>query len=621
MRVLDSQENTAPRRYSALSNAAFVVSSIQEYDKALLAVACLHAVFSAAMRFVPILLPKYVIDAVSQGAAPGAVLRVALGFGLVLLIAESAGKVAHNHLQNRFIVVRLRLIARSGRKFMSADYEHLEDPEVLDLARRGDRACDNNANGVEGVMHRLLSIFGRAIVLAGSGAIIATLHPLMLAVIAGLLAVNFAVSSRARKADKAINDSLATTHRRLGYITGTMSDFAYGKEIRLFGMKRFLLSKYGEEQSRVLDGETAIQRIWLRSKNVFAATSFVQEGVMYAWLCRRVLSGAIGMGDFVMYVGAIRAFADVLNGIADDISHIRQQTEVISDFRAFLDLPGKAGGTGRLPEITPGLACEFTFENVSFRYPRSDRDALKGVSLTIRAGERLAIVGLNGAGKTTLVKLLTRLYDPGEGRILLNGVDIRTYDRRDYQRLFSVVFQDVHPFAFSVAENVSMRILEETDRDRVVAALEQAGLGSKLKALPKGIDTAVLKVIDEGGVEFSGGESQKLALARALYKNAPVVILDEPTAALDALAEAKLYADFDAMIGKRTAVYISHRLASTRFCDRVAVFEDGRIIETGTHEELMKRGGRYAELFSVQARYYHDGHRREGYHRDGVGTA
>jgi len=225
-------------------------------------------------------------------------------------------------------------------------------------------------------------------------------------------------------------------------------------------------------------------------------------------------------------------------------------------------------------------------------------------NFTIPQNEIVAITGLNGAGKTTMIKLLLRLYDPTEGCILLNGVDIRYYKREDYYRLFSPVFQDVEVLAFPIAENISMKSIAYTDLDKAYSCVVDAGLQDKIDSLQKGILTELLKVVDEEGVDFSGGEKQKLALARALYKNAPIVVLDEPTSALDAIAEQRLYQSFDKMIGKKSAVYISHRLASTRFCDNVAMFKSGEMIEYGTHESLMEKKGEYARMFELQAQYY-----------------
>ena len=247
---------------------------------------------------------------------------------------------------------------------------------------------------------------------------------------------------------------------------------------------------------------------------------------------------------------------------------------------------------------------EFRFENVSFKYPGADKFALKNLNIIVKSGKKLAVVGLNGAGKTTFIKLLLRLYEPTEGHIYLNDVDISTYDRDEYYKLFSPVFQEVILFAYPLYLNVSMNTVAETDKERAIKCLEQAGMKEKVAELKNGVDTEVLKVVEDDGVDFSGGEKQKIALARALYKNAPVIVLDEPTAALDALAEAKLYQDFDKMVEGKTAIYISHRLSSTQFCDDVAMFKDAELVEYGTHESLLKAGGPYSEMFNVQAQYY-----------------
>ena len=246
------------------------------------------------------------------------------------------------------------------------------------------------------------------------------------------------------------------------------------------------------------------------------------------------------------------------------------------------------------------------FKDVSYKYLKAEKYALRHLNLKINAGERLAVVGLNGAGKTTMIKLLLRLYDPTEGVITLNGVDIKKYDREEYYKLFAPVFQDVETFAFPIAENVSMKTGADTDKDRVVKALDEAGLKEKIEGLKKGIDTYITNIVEDDGIDLSGGEKQKLALARALYKDADVVVLDEPTSALDAIAEQQLYERFDRMIGKKSAVYISHRLASTRFCDNIAMFKDGEMIEYGSFDELMSKNGEYANMFNIQAKYYNE---------------
>lgn len=255
---------------------------------------------------------------------------------------------------------------------------------------------------------------------------------------------------------------------------------------------------------------------------------------------------------------------------------------------------------------------EFVFKNVSFTYPYQTKPALKNINLTIRDKERLSIVGENGSGKTTLVKLLLRLYEPTQGRILLNGTDIRELDYKDYLKQFATVFQDFKLFAFRILDNITSLAGQEPDWEGVKRSLDKAGLRSKIEALDKGVETYLFKIYEDGGIELSGGEAQKLAIARALYKDAPVVILDEPTAALDPKAEYDIYTRFLSMVDEKTSVFISHRLSSTKFCDRIVVLRDGQIVEMGSHAQLLAQNGYYAGLFHLQAQFYADGQEEYG---------
>lgn len=252
------------------------------------------------------------------------------------------------------------------------------------------------------------------------------------------------------------------------------------------------------------------------------------------------------------------------------------------------------------------LDAEIVFENVSFIYPNQEKKSLSNINLTIKKGERISIVGENGAGKTTFIKLLLRLYEPTEGRILFNGIDIRDIDYQDYQKIFSTVFQDYKLFAFRIIDNITSLEGNEAEKEKVMKCLEKAGLSSKIEKLEHGLDTYLYNIYDEEGIELSGGESQKLAIARALYKDSPIVILDEPTAALDPRAEYEIYTRFLALVESKTSIFISHRLSSTKLCDRIVLFKDGSIEETGTHNELLQKGGLYAELFRMQAQFYFD---------------
>ena len=330
----------------------------------------------------------------------------------------------------------------------------------------------------------------------------------------------------------------------------------------------------------------------------------------YGFVAFKALFGAFGVGSVVQYVGALQQFGagiqEMLFVLADNAVYCRH----LESLYAFLDLPNRKY-QGTLP-VEKRAFCqdgdmeyEIELRNVSFRYPGSETWALRGVNARLCAGDKVAIVGPNGSGKTTLIKLLCRLYDPDEGEILLNGIDIRKYDYEEYLRLFAVVFQDFRLLAFPLGENVAAS--QDVDAQRARECLARAGLGGRLAAMPDGLETPLYK--EAGGVEVSGGEAQKIALARAVYRHAPFIVLDEPTAALDPVAEFEVYSRFDEIVGERTAVYISHRLASCRFCRAIWVFDGGRLVQQGAHEALLgEEEGLYARLWRAQAQYY----QREG---------
>ena len=324
----------------------------------------------------------------------------------------------------------------------------------------------------------------------------------------------------------------------------------------------------------------------------------------YAVLIFAVINTDMSIGDFTLYIGLCETFTNSLNTFLQTLGEIKQCSLQVDDYRTFMDLQQE--DESDCISIPKTDRYTFEFKNVSYKYAGQENYAVKNLNLTLEAGKRLAVVGLNGAGKTTFIKLLLRLYDVTDGEILLNGINIKRFRRSEYFTLFAPVFQNVELYAFPMSENVSMKRPEETDKALVEKCLESAGLGDKVRELSSGVDTQLLKVIYDDGVDLSGGERQKLALARALYKNAPVMVLDEPTAALDPLAEYNMYRNFDETIGSKSAVYISHRLSSTRFCDSIAMFRNGELIQQGTHEELLEQGGAYAEMFEIQAQYYKD---------------
>lgn len=602
----DEEKNPFLKEYSTFSNVKYILGGLFRSQKRMKLLIPLGMVMAVFMQYLWNFLGKFVIDMITAEAEIWKLAALVGGAAAVQAISTCLSSYVVTNKWWRFIGARFDFIRDKNAKLLSMDYENLESPDVMDLHEKASQAGSGNNQGVEGLMHDIDNSLNSLAVIAAGIVIMSTLSPWIILVMVGLSLLQYLVVNTAKKRDKKLVwDVLAPWWRKTGYMGRITTDFDAAKDIRMYSLGGWLMDKYrGLHDYRYKMQKNSQQR-WIKASLLNQVLFLLQQAVVYAWLIYGVVNGGITIANFTLYLATVSTFYGYLTTMLNSVADIKDNSRRVSDYRSFIEYPGKAEGkTIPLPEAD---SFRFEFENVSFKYPKAEKYALKNLSVTLEAGKRLAVVGLNGAGKSTFIKLLLRLYEPTEGRILLNGTDIRSYDRGDYYKIFSPVFQDVEIFAFPMSENVSMKAPEQTDCDKAERCLRLAGMGEKLDSLEKGVHTELLKVFFDDGVDLSGGEKQKLALARALYKDAPVVVLDEPTAALDALAEYKLYQDFDKLIGSKTAVYISHRLSSTRFCDAVAMFKDGEMTEYGTHASLLEKGGDYAEMFAVQAQYYVEG--------------
>jgi ABC-type multidrug transport system fused ATPase/permease subunit len=418
-----------------------------------------------------------------------------------------------------------------------------------------------------------------------------------------LVLVSAVVENWAEKKCAELYMNLAEIERRGLYLSDLFSSISFAKEIRLNILNDWLLKKLLEHHDKSNALYKKVSGYRNRTAMTGAAGSLVQNSIAYAYLIHQVLNGLISIGSFYMYLSAVSAFTGAMRDVLSRLVAIRQFQPYHDAAEEYLNMKNTLR-LGKKP--VPGGEYHIEFRNVGFVYSGQNVNALSNINLSIKPGEKIALVGENGSGKTTLIKLLCRLYDPAEGQILLNGEDIRQFDYDGYLSLYSVVFQDFSLFAFSVKENVALSRSEELPDAVVFDKLVQSGLKGRLETLNAGIRTSVYKQFDEKGFEPSGGEGQKIALARALCKNSPIVILDEPASALDPKSEYEMYLTFNELVAGKSAIYISHRLSSCRFCDRIVVLQKGRVVETGTHDELLQAKGAYAELYNMQAKYYVD---------------
>lgn len=603
----DEKKNPLHREYGLFSNIRWALSAMRRHSKGMMLLIPIGIICAPLMSYLWTFISKFVIDMITGESGLEALLWLMGIFTAIQLASTMLNTYYNSEIWWRFIDVRFRLISEKNRKVMSIDFEHLENPDVMDCYQKASNACDNNDAGVEGMMRYLVS-FAMSIATTAVGiCILGTLSGWIVLIMIVLAVINFIITDRTNAAcKKKVWDPLATWWRKDNYMRRQITDFTPAKDIRLFGLRSWLVGKYKELKAERLNAQKENQKMWFVTSLISGILWAVAIGIVYVMLINAVVYDGLSIGNFSLYLAGAATLSQHLTQLLNGVSSLLQKSREVDDFRSFMDFEG--GDKDNSGKIVPELeSYEFEFRNVSFKYPKAENYALKNLSLKLNAGERLAVVGLNGAGKSTFIKLLLRLYEPTEGEILLNGVNIREYNKQSYYSIFAPVFQDVELFAFPLAENVSMQSPDKTDKARAEKSLIASGFGEKLSELPKGVDTEILKIIHDDGVDLSGGEKQKLALARALYKNAPVTVLDEPTAALDAIAESKLYNDFDRLIGSKTAVYISHRLSSTQFCKNVAMFKDGELCEYGTHESLMEKNGAYAEMFRLQAQYYVDG--------------
>lgn len=586
----------------------------------------LYTVITRAMPFVSMILSAQIVDMLVDRADQKAILTVAAILVGSRMLMELIRSALSNLMEMHWQLISHRKNRDIGSKAMHMDYDILEKNSTLELIAQADANTDK-MGGMGEYLMRTMDMFGAVFSCIGAVVTMAGLFivvpsagesaiygffasPVSYFLLLGLLGFSIYVWGRCEAKQGQIQYNRDQIEVRSGriywFFFHLISNYSMGKDIRIFKMFDVIRRKgtaarddiERAQKQAIRDGMKVSMRALL-VQNVFTVA-------VYAYVGIKAIYGMITIGDVTKYISAIILLQTQISVVFSLLININTQNIYLESYNELMDVKNQKYD-GTLPvEKRYDNEYELEFQNVSFHYPNSDRMVLKNVSFRLKKGQKLAIVGANGAGKTTFIKLLCRLYDPTEGAIFLNGIDIRKYDYNEYTGIFSIVFQDYKIFSFSVAENVAAG--PEFDRDKVVRSLQDAGIYERVQRMSSGIDSKLLKDQqdgDEEGIEISGGEKQKIALARALYRDAPVVILDEPTSALDPIAEQDIYTRFNDMVAEKTAVFISHRMSSCRFCDEIAVFDAGQIVQHGTHEELVTdTGSIYHRMWEAQAQYY-----------------
>ena len=589
----------------------------------LLPVTVLSSLLHSAFPFVSIILGARILDRLLAGGEGVMTLvwwMVGLNLGLGL-----AYKLLNLYQENQLFKSEDLTELAIMRKCLTMDYQQLETQEIMDKKVRaveGSRNC-GGGGGTSGflldltgalehgatILYALLTVsrlFLRGDVAPDAPAWVRMLNSpwaalALLAAALGVTAACIPLTNWANKVDMRMYEDGIDGNRRFGAFY-RLVDYPVGKDMRTYDISGMVMDKFmRNEKTR----NAQFKKNYMRGQSIRSLISVVNLTTVllaYAFVGLKAMAGLITVGAVSMQVGAITAFAGAVSQGIEQLGHLDLHRKYMKEFAAFLDTPSeKYNGTLPVEKRNDG-DYDLEFRDVSFRYPNQEQWSLRHVTCALPKGRKLAVVGPNGAGKTTFIKLLCRLYDPTEGEILLNGIDIRKYDYGEYLSLLSVVFQDFKLFSMKLGENVAASTAY--DPQRVWDCLEKAGMKERAERMEAGLETGLFQQ-KEDGVELSGGEGQKLAIARALYKDAPVVILDEPTAALDPVSEYEIYSRFGRMVEGKTSVYISHRMSSCRFCDLVYVFDNGTILQTGSHEELLEQEeGLYARLWRAQAQYY-----------------
>ena len=599
-------------KYNLWQNSWYMVKLAWRYSKSVLAICIILAAATTGETVVQLLIAPGILQKLELRASlPQLLGAIAIFTGALILFAAAKEYFDLNKLFGR-VTVRIKLIEAIAEKMAQTSYENLLDTAFLQRKERASSACDDNQSPAESIWLTWTNILANLLGFAVYLALLSSLSPLLILVVIATTAAGYFVSRKVNQFGYLHREEEAAYTAEMRYVKRTVTSRVFAKDIRIFGLKPWLMEVW-QKSFRLY--ESFLRR---REKHYFLTNladfllSLLRNGISYAYLLHLTLTEGLSASTFLLYFTAASGFTQWITGILEQFTQLSKESLEISVVREFLEWPEGFQLTGGdpIPDAVNGT-YELQLEHVTYRYPGAAEDTIHDLSLTLHRGEKVALVGLNGAGKTTLVKLLCGFLDPTQGTVRLNGVDIRRLNRRAYYKLFSAVFQEFSLLEATVAENVAQQV-EGIDEEKVWQCLQNAGLSDAVRALPQGLQTHLGRSIYDDGTELSGGQTQRLMLSRALYRDGAVLVLDEPTAALDPITESEIYLKYSEMTQGKTSLFISHRLASTRFCDRIILLENGSIAEEGSHEALLQRGGSYAKLFSVQRRYYEEGGESHG---------
>lgn len=561
-----------------------------------------YFICQATLPFVPIIFSARIIDNLVSGSELKEIILLIAAMCLCELILRFAYEIMSKYdivWDSSFSFKTTGVVLK---KYMEIDLEDTESGEVFNQYSLANEALGKGVGFfVEEVADMCISLLQ----LIGASVIISTMNPILILVMVGFTLLLSLIEKKVLKYERDFDTATINERRKYSYIYDTVNDFQYGKEIRIYGIRKKIIARIEAINNRVIDIFSKNKKLSCKYQIFFDSIGFIQQAGIYGYMIFAFARNAITIGGFTIYIASIQRFTQALTKLGTTLIKISDMSYRIVDVQKFLSIESKLNATHKVG-IQKCEGLDIRFEDVSFCYPNTEMMVLKDVNITIKYGEKLVIVGENGAGKTTFTKLLLRLYDPTKGTIYLGNVDIRDLPLDEYHRKLSCIFQDYRIFSFSVKDNITFGIQPETSDADIMDSLKMLNMDEKIAKLPKGLHTYMNNDYEEDGIQMSGGETQRIAIARAINRNANITIMDECTSALDAIAEREVFQYFKKAVGDNTCIFISHRMSTARLGDKIALFHDGEIEEYGAFDDLMMTNGRFTSMYNKQAQYYVD---------------
>lgn len=592
--------------HGVLNNFRFMIKEQWNFEKKPVFVWLIRIFSELVVSLTAIYFPKAVLDSISRSVSSSEFLFHIVILTVVLVIF----RYLSFYLEQSIIIGAIRIL--NMRFYLGKDWKALDMDYSIATSKEGKMKIEKGHSAINRNVYvnmasyyiNLTEFLKSVLVLISFSTVILLLDPVVILILLITYLIDGVISVKVQKGKNSVKEERASVNRRLGYVLDDIGNSLMAKDIKIYKMMNWInenTDKYIKESNEL---EKRVLRKDTNQHLAEVLLVFVRTGGAYFYLLWKMFHSNMTIGDFTLYFGAITGLGQWLSQIVTRIGNLTIANYLVDDYRNLIET--KDHMNREKSSVNPNVkaACEIKFEDVSFQYEGTDRPILNHINLTIHKGEKLALVGNNGAGKTTLIKLACGLLPPKSGKIFFNGIDISEYNRDEYYKMISASFQNVCLLPMSIAMNVGYNNENSINREKLHKAVKLAGLEEKLLSLPYGMDTELVPSVTEGGINLSGGETQKLMLARAIFKEAPLIIMDEPTAALDPIAEQEMYLKYNELTKNRTAIYISHRLSSTKFCDRIILLDHGIIVESGTHDELMNLSGKYKELYDVQSQYY-----------------